>query len=1179
MAGSSIVRQIRIKLGELYIHKNEDNDDVVIGSGGYGNIYKATYLPKQETVALKKMISQGSVSERVKGLLYKEAQGLMLALGHENILQMFGIVMEKDHYGLVLEYMHFGSASEFLKDYKVLIALVLRISKHVISAMDYLHSRSPQVIHLDLKADNVLINNHCNAKVCDFGLAEWKHTSRTMTKKLHTQHEGRCGTLSHIAPEVLEDINCMATVYWDIYAFGITLWEIFAGKKPYAGHKSSLIKLNVQHGQRPALTDLRTDCPEAIRDMIQCCWDQTSSLRPQFKELELRMTPVYQQYECQLPDALQHVRQQVVSMHLPETELYECTKDLGADKNVHIHEAKGISDSETAKAKVTIPTTELTHGYMLTSAVTNTGNELKNQIRYIDMLHDMEHVIFHPNSFTDQTIEATIADNNIDKKATFKTDQKCNQVQEQIVSINKFNQNSNIKGQAAIYLEKLSLHNAEMCKGISQEEPELFLSNIRSDAATDLQQKLRDHDEHELRNDGNVLSNFEEMWTLQNSTSLQKTENLGVESHLSEPESIQHQTPESVAMETGSFRKKVGIDYRKKDYNDQQEMCSSAIMNVRNSSDETGNELSKFMENIQRMESHFNESRSLTESSLQGVCCANKSLAWETANSRVHTPFQHTLTIDALSNESGFNKSTPDGSSPERTDVSFNTTALAEVPRNPDEFQQPFPEQTHSASHLGGTQLQREMAAPMAPQQQKQGVNMAAHAVPHQHQQAVQMTAPVVPELLHDPMVPFRRQVVVSPVQQINYYHSPTETGNSSNVQFVVPVVKQSTNNQQLLSANRAHLQPSQLDGEQLLPVHSSHFQPSQSNANQNQLPTVVTSVGVKQCLKNLEVQQQLLQKSQVSNSDPVQNGEAISHKSAISSLGSSHPFKQESLLQHPLRSSMDHPVPQVVPRNGGKTFHDIPFPIAKSQNVPSDMPFPDARPKNVPITAPFPDARLSQSNDGINGKNTEKTRSTPSLSSLKKRSPPSLSSQMSETSYYNRAETDTVPVTPSRPDAPITISHKHAGGGLTAVTFRSSSGDSLPCIQIGNNNKMSVYNGYKKDKPTKSKKTTKPYKPSDLPKSECCLTADQMDAIAVEIGKDWRRLCRDLQLTEATIEQLHFDHFHEGGLYEITFQALRRWTEMKGKNATVKVMIESLWNINRSDIALKLADITKLEH
>lgn len=83
---------------------------------------------------------------------------------------------------------------------------------------------------MDLKGDNILINQEFDAKICDFGIAEWK---------TRTTRQDRQGTISHVPPEILNNVNIQSKPEQDMYSFGICCWEIFTGKKPYAGKTST----------------------------------------------------------------------------------------------------------------------------------------------------------------------------------------------------------------------------------------------------------------------------------------------------------------------------------------------------------------------------------------------------------------------------------------------------------------------------------------------------------------------------------------------------------------------------------------------------------------------------------------------------------------------------------------------------------------------------------------------------------------------------------------------------------------------------------------------------------------------------------------------------------------------------------------------------------------------------
>lgn len=97
--------------------------------------------------------------------LQREAEKLRGVCQHPSILNLHGIITEKNNYSLVLEYMPLGSATEFRKDFNVQWPLIVQIIRDLADGMTFLHEHKPTILHLDLKGDNILLDKLCRAKV------------------------------------------------------------------------------------------------------------------------------------------------------------------------------------------------------------------------------------------------------------------------------------------------------------------------------------------------------------------------------------------------------------------------------------------------------------------------------------------------------------------------------------------------------------------------------------------------------------------------------------------------------------------------------------------------------------------------------------------------------------------------------------------------------------------------------------------------------------------------------------------------------------------------------------------------------------------------------------------------------------------------------------------------------
>lgn len=303
------------ELSELVIHTDKIliHKDVVLGRGGYGYVCLGVLDYDDgsfEKVAVKMMITEGNLPDNVKKLLVKEACKLREVSQNGNIVKLLGVIMECNNYGLVLEFMVFENCVNFINDYEVIWPqnkLLIQFCHQVSSAMAYLHSFTPPMLHLDLKGDNILINRDFDAKICDFGIAEWK----TRTTRLDRQ-----GTISHVAPEIFVNMNIPSNPIQDVYSFGICIWEIFTGKRPYLGKATDLIKTCVKDGQRPDMTGIGERSPDFIVTRMKQCWHQDPEARPTFEALAQDFGNKHRSLRWQIFQGKKAVRRKICEKHV-----------------------------------------------------------------------------------------------------------------------------------------------------------------------------------------------------------------------------------------------------------------------------------------------------------------------------------------------------------------------------------------------------------------------------------------------------------------------------------------------------------------------------------------------------------------------------------------------------------------------------------------------------------------------------------------------------------------------------------------------------------------------------------------------------------------------------------------------------------------------------------------------
>uniref|UniRef100_A0A3Q3G9Q2 Receptor-interacting serine/threonine-protein kinase 3-like n=1 Tax=Labrus bergylta TaxID=56723 RepID=A0A3Q3G9Q2_9LABR len=256
----------------------------MIDSGGFGHVYKVKHRQWCSNVAIKLLRFDDSQT------LLRELN-MMYQGSSPYVIQVLGIFRgqlpsnpSSTQLGLVMELMERGSVAFLQKSLPgpPPWPLVFRMAHQVALGINFLHCLCPPVLHLDLKPSNVLLDPSLNAKLTDFGLSRFYHSSTQLSKK-DTETEGG-GTLPYMPPEAF-DVNYKPKQASDIYSYGILLWSIVTGRKPYEHATSDLVRLLIPEGQRPSLDDIRSQVTgvaglEVLMAVMEKCWRGNQDQRP-----------------------------------------------------------------------------------------------------------------------------------------------------------------------------------------------------------------------------------------------------------------------------------------------------------------------------------------------------------------------------------------------------------------------------------------------------------------------------------------------------------------------------------------------------------------------------------------------------------------------------------------------------------------------------------------------------------------------------------------------------------------------------------------------------------------------------------------------------------------------------------------------------------------------------------
>ncbi|OCB88110.1 kinase-like protein [Sanghuangporus baumii] len=242
-------------------------DSGIVASGTYGDIYKGYYesdAQSKATVCIKRM--RMHMKGDIKMLFEKELY-VWAKLKHKNILPLLGYAFEqKSNYPLLVsEWMENGSAWDFVKSH-------LDYYRHSSGYIAYLHERD--VVHSDIKSDNVLISNSGDALLCDFGLSRMITASRTYAKMTSTIK----GTDRYMAPEFFDPPYTKHSEKTDIWAFGMTVFELLARERPFAkvhpfAIPSEISRRNLPSLPNPSMLSTTTQTTESLWGICRMCWN------------------------------------------------------------------------------------------------------------------------------------------------------------------------------------------------------------------------------------------------------------------------------------------------------------------------------------------------------------------------------------------------------------------------------------------------------------------------------------------------------------------------------------------------------------------------------------------------------------------------------------------------------------------------------------------------------------------------------------------------------------------------------------------------------------------------------------------------------------------------------------------------------------------------------------------
>ncbi|KDQ58147.1 hypothetical protein JAAARDRAFT_206847 [Jaapia argillacea MUCL 33604] len=285
----------------------EISGQLAIGSGVLSDVYRGVYqspnsksrISKSRIVAIKVFrsdlrpeginISQAQVGQRI----IRESKAWS-SLSHPNVLPYLGYAEFEGRIALISPFCSYGTIMDHLATDPM--ANRMSLIQSIASGMTYLHSLSRPVVHGDLKSNNILVDEHKCARICDFGILKVQGDDATYLTWL------AAGSSCYMAPELhreLDDADSESeleptggvmlpcSLQSDVYALGIVFFEVLTGLTPFTkGLLDVQIVSHVKMGRRPSRarnTDKRIS--NKIWALMEKCWKQEPNERPTMQQV------------------------------------------------------------------------------------------------------------------------------------------------------------------------------------------------------------------------------------------------------------------------------------------------------------------------------------------------------------------------------------------------------------------------------------------------------------------------------------------------------------------------------------------------------------------------------------------------------------------------------------------------------------------------------------------------------------------------------------------------------------------------------------------------------------------------------------------------------------------------------------------------------------------------------
>ncbi len=272
-----------------------------LGAGGMGEVYRATDLQLGRTVAVKIVTTS---DREVLARFLREGKAVS-QLQHPSVVMIHLIDMDADPPYIVMEHVEGRPLKDLIAGKPMPIAKLLELAVQVTDGLAAAHEKD--IVHRDIKSQNVMVTTRGQVKILDFGLAKLKEPLRSAAglpapaaaddgktvmfdpsqlevqeqadlKDFHTRIGAIMGTATHMSPEQAlgEEVDART----DIFSFGVVLYEMATGKLPFEAPSLGEALMNILKSEPAAVGMLNPQAPADLARLIHQCLSKNKVFRP-----------------------------------------------------------------------------------------------------------------------------------------------------------------------------------------------------------------------------------------------------------------------------------------------------------------------------------------------------------------------------------------------------------------------------------------------------------------------------------------------------------------------------------------------------------------------------------------------------------------------------------------------------------------------------------------------------------------------------------------------------------------------------------------------------------------------------------------------------------------------------------------------------------------------------------